>query len=131
MSILFSMLAYLKTCTAITDLVGTKIYPVRYPQGALENKPFITYQLIDEPTVNTHDGKSVYKARVQVDAWGETYLSAHAVGDALHAALHGYRGSWSPYTIGNVLRKRKQDIPEPDIEASRVSQDFVISYSEE
>ena len=131
MSILFSMLAYLKTCAAVTDLVGTKIYPVRYPQGALENKPFVTYQLIDEPTANTFDGQTTYKARVQVDAWGGTYKSAHEVADALHAALHGYRGSWSPFVIGNVFRKRKQDFPEPDVELERVSQDFMISYSEE
>lgn len=132
--ILASMVTFLQTDAALTALVATRIYPEKLPPATTSTPntfPALTYQLIDEPAAITHDRRTVYKARVQADAWGTSYKSAHAVADALHDLLHGFRGSWSPFTVGNVLRKRKNDLPEPDLGLERVSMDFVISYSEE
>ena len=131
--ILASMVTFLQLDTTLTALVSTRMYPSRIPAGSTpspQTMPCMTFQLVDEPVGTTHDGRTTHKARVQVDAWGSSYKSAHAVADAVHGALHGWRGSWSPYTVGNVLRKRKADLPEPDAGLERVSQDFVISYHE-
>lgn len=130
--ILASMVSFLQLDAALTALVGARIYAKNIPPATTDNPtimPCITYQLIDEPVQTTHDSKSIYKARVQLDAHG-SYKSSHAVADALHLCLHGFRGDWDSFSIGNILRKRKQDLSDPDVELKRLSQDFVISYHE-
>jgi hypothetical protein len=129
-SLLIEFVSYLKTRSEITGLVGTKIYPVRFPQGALTTLPFATYQLIDEPVDMTHDGATLHAARVQVDAYAETYKDTHALADAFFLCLQGFQGSWGAYRIGLVTRERKTDLSEAEMEIHRVSQDFMIRYAE-
>lgn len=132
--ILASMVAHLQLNAALTALVGTRMYPMALPDATTSTPstfPALTYQLIDEPVAITHDGQNTYKARVQVDVYGETYKTARGAADAVHAALHGYRGSWSGFMIGNALRKRKADLYDPETGLERVSMDYVIGYREE
>jgi hypothetical protein len=132
--ILASMAAYLALNADVTALAGTRIYPMRAPAPSTKEPntlPYLTFQLIDEPVAITHDAKSTYKARVQVDARAETYKAAHALADAVHAALHGYRGNWSPFDVGSVLRKSKADLSDMEVGLERLSQDYVVTYREE
>jgi len=68
--ILASMATYLLTSSELTDLIGTRLRPMRLPAGSTSNPtvmPYVTYQLVDEPVHSTHDKKTTFKARVQVD----------------------------------------------------------------
>lgn len=129
--ILSGLTTHLLLDAGLSALVGTRIYPERIPAGSTTNPtvmPVLTYQLIDEPSDTTHDDKETFKARVQLDAWGGSYKSAHAVADAVHAALQGYTGSLGSCVVGGIFRKRKMDAPEPDMALERVSQDYIINY---
>jgi len=93
--------------------------------------PYVTYQLVDEPVHSTHDKKTTFKARVQVDVWSDSYKSAHAVGDVLFWLLHGFSGAWDPFTIGFVFRGLKQDDNgASDVGLEHLIQDFTIGYAE-
>lgn len=132
--ILSSMVTHLQANTALAALVGTRMYPMVLPApstSAATTFPALTYQLIDEPARTTHDGGVNYKARVQIDVYGTTYKTARAAADAVHTAMHGFRGSWNAFLVGNVFRKRKMDEFEPDTNLNRVSMDFAVSYREE
>lgn len=133
--ILSSMTAYLLTSSELTALIGDRLKPMRIPAGSTSNPtpmPYVTYQLIDEPLRKTHDRKMWYQARVQVDAWADSYKSAHAVGDVLFMLLDNFDGSWSPFRIMDVTRVSKSDDPGmPDAGLERLVQDFIISYAEE
>lgn len=132
--ILASMVTYLGTNAALTALVSTRIYPVQLPEPSTSSPntlPALTYQMIDEPVSTSHDGRTLHKARVQVDAYAETYKGVRAAADAVQTALQGYRGSWGVFTVGSVLRKRKSDLSEPGYDVYRESQDYIISYHEE
>ena len=130
--ILSSLVAFLLLDGELTALIGTRLYPEKLPAGTTENPtqmPAVTFQLVDEPVIGTHDNKQAYKARIQLDAWGGSYKSAHAVADALHTALQGYRGAMGTNNVGGIFRKRRQDDPNPDIGLNRVSQDYLVNYN--
>ncbi len=75
--------AHLAANAALAAIVADRIeWAVR---GA---PPSLALHLIDAPEDWTLKGPSgLVQARVQMDGWGESYLSAKAVGDAAKAAL--------------------------------------------
>ena len=132
--IMASMAAYLLTRSELTDLIGRRLNPMCLPAGTTSTPtvmPSVTYQLIDDPVQTTHDGKTIFKARVQLDAWSDSYKSVHEIGDVLFRSLHGFRGSWPPFTIGFVFRGLKQDDSGAvDAGLEHLIQDFQIGYTE-
>lgn len=135
MSLLPALTAHLLNHASVSALVAARIYPERLPASTSATPnvmPLVTYQLLDEPATTTHDSQVIFRARVQVDAWGGSYKSAHAVADALFAALHGYRGAMGNQSVhvGGCFRTGKRDASDPNVELFRVVQEFSIHYRE-
>lgn len=131
-NILTAQLVYLRTITALTNLVSTRIFPDKLPPGtstAPTPMPCLTYQMVDEPLVTTHNNKQLFMARIQYDSWGGSYKSAHDVENALFIALHGYQGLMSTVYVGGVFRKLRRDDSDPDVSLYRVIQDFIFNYT--
>lgn len=131
-NILKAQKTYLATVTALTALVSTRIYPMKIPAGTSANPTTmscLTYQMIDEPVITTHDNQWLFMVRIQYDTWGGSYASAHAVADALFTALHGYKGLMGAVAVGGVFRQSKRDDSNPDIGLYRVVQDFIFNYA--
>lgn len=109
------------------DAVNDKlrIYPQVIEQG--EASPAAVITVISEAPVNTINGTvsaRVFNARVQVDAYAEVYTTAHAVADAIDAALSALaRPDLSAY------RDNKQDLYDDETGQHRVSQDFSVFRS--
>lgn len=130
-NILTAQLTYLRTISALTTLVGARIYPQTIPAGTSANPtpmPCLTYQMVDEPVITTHNNEQLFTARLQFDAWGGSYGSAHAVADALFTALHGYKGLMGAVIVGGVFRLIQRDDRDPDVALYRVIQDFIFNY---
>lgn len=85
------------TGTALSALVGTRVYPLVLPQaGAL---PAVVYTLVDDvETLNGHNGV----ARVQFTAWATTYAGAKSVRDALRERLRSFAGQSSTDRVEDV-----------------------------
>lgn len=131
-NILTAQLVYLRTISALTALVSTRIYPAKLPAGTSTTPtpmPALTYQMVDEPVITTHDNQQLFTARIQFDAWGGSFGSAHAVADALFTVLHGYKGMMSTVAVGGVFRQLKRDDSDPDVALYRVIQDFIFNYA--
>ena len=78
----------------ITSLVGNRIYPDVAPENAV--LPCVVYERDDSvPDENsfTLDGPGLYRTTITLSALGKVYESAHAVADALRAALENRTGS--------------------------------------
>ena len=78
--------ARLTGASAVTDLVGTRIYWVERPQSSA--LPAITLQTVDDRMpqhMKGFDGLDV--ARVQVDVWGRTYAEVRPIVRAAIDAL--------------------------------------------
>lgn len=92
MSIESDLVTHLKNDSAVSALVGTRIYPMKAPQSV--TNPYITYQVINDNS-NQCLGGSVYQndTRFQIDCWSTTYSEAKAIKEAVLSALIGFKSS--------------------------------------
>jgi hypothetical protein len=135
MSILSALTKHLLDHAGLSALVGTRIYPDTIPASTSETPnqlPLIVYKLLDEPVIPTHDHQNLYTARVQLDAWGGSYKSKHAVADQIMAAIDGYKGAMGDGSVyvGGCFRKGKRDNDNENVGLFRVEQIFAINYNE-
>ena len=81
--------ALLSQAARVVALAGTRIYPLRIPQG--QPRPAVAFQLIS----NTNDGigpcRLNERARVQVSIYADSYAETCALSGAVRAVLDGYR----------------------------------------
>lgn len=79
--------AHLASNAALSNLVADRIQ-----WAARDPAPSLALHLIDAPPDWTLKGASgLVQARVQMDAWAETFLTAKAIGEAAQSALPGIR----------------------------------------
>lgn len=138
MSLLSALSNHLLINESLSVLVGTRVYAEKMPAStstAPNVMPLLTYKLLDEPVITTHGNNNLYQARVQLDAWGGSYKSAHAVANVIQNMLQGYRGvmydkNGNSVDVGGFFRKEKRDDPNEDVELFRVVQVYTINYKE-
>ncbi len=81
----------------VTALCGDRIHWGIQPDG-VQVFPYVNLTLISDPVVYYLDGEAgVQRARIQLDAWAESYLDAVAVQRAVRSLLSGYLG-----TVGSI-----------------------------
>jgi hypothetical protein len=86
--------ARLKAITAVTDLVGARIWPVDRRQGT--ELPAITYERITRTELNHATGTTnTSRVRIELNCWASSYAGAHA----LAAAVRGNGAADSPTGI--------------------------------
>lgn len=133
-TVLPALVEHLKQSSRVTALVAERIYPERLPESTSatpNTMPLITYQLLDEPVITTHSNNNLFKAVVQIDAWGGGYKSAADVAWAVFYALQGYAGEMGELvTVGRVMRTSKRDASDPNVHLYRISQNFEINWKE-
>ena len=129
------MVAKLKGMEAVSDLVGTRVYPTKAPQGVA--LPYVVYQLISRVPVNHSTGATQTNfQRIQVSCWAEDYDGALA----LAAAVRGDEDETEPTGLSGWndsadqvwhLQNEMDDI-EPlkvgrdEVEAHRVIQEYFV-----
>lgn len=119
----------LNAVTGVTNLVSTRIYPVRLPQDV--TYPAVRVITVDaqrESALDTDMG--LVHTRIQVDAYATTYAGSQTLAAALRAALK--RASWTQDAVEvcDALLDNVQDDYEDEAKAYRVRQDFVFMYRE-
>lgn len=142
--------AALLASSPVVALVVDRISPQPMPQG--ETLPCVTLKKIsDQPIARGQRGPSgLLDARVQIDAWGSTLVSAQALADAIVRVLDPqnrrarggvnvplYVGAGSRIDWARVMNQ--QDFDEPDVQDAgdpairyhRVSTDFLVRYARE
>lgn len=131
----------LLTDPAIAAVVGTRIYPVKPPQGA--TYPLITFQQISGVRHGQLKGRaSLASPRFQVDAWTKegaaaSHKSARELGELILARLEGLNErvvdtSVSPPAtrLVSVEFDSDQDLFETDVNGGyyRHSADYFVTY---
>lgn len=125
--------AHLKAHPGLSALIGGRVYPLVIPQGA--PLPCVTYQRISTPRQYTMGSTAtVVNARMQVDAWGDSYASAKATAAAVLAALNHESGQIGAgakvFDVLVSLADNEADSYEPDTGRYRVRIDFRVMYEE-
>jgi len=98
----------------VSLLAGGRVNWVRTPQ-AVTAYPRAVLQVVSGDVDTTNDGPSgLERVRVQIDCYGETYLSAKALSDAILDVLSGYRGVVSGVRIHAGFVDSKRDLSVSD-----------------
>jgi len=124
--------AKLAGTTAVTELVGSRIWPVRRHSDTL---PAITYQRVGTTPVNCSLGTVATEfCRVQVDCWDDDYGDVKTLAAAVRAALSGFSDDSDTPDISMCHLTGEFDLPEPpepgqNMQIHRVSQEYYLQYS--
>jgi hypothetical protein len=116
---------------AVAALVGSRVYPVRLPQGAIFLA--ITYQRIAGGELITHDGAAgLGRSRMQLDCWSDDgYAEAVSLAAVLRAALSGFHGAWAGVRVGGVQIVNELDLSEPEPELWRRTVEIAFWHATE
>lgn len=148
MNIVAAFIQYTLSVTDVTDLVGTRIRPMRAVQNPIKGKtaaiagdgdtlPRITIDRISNPRNPSLAGATTLAMpRLQVDVEAATYADAHAVAEALRNCLDGYRGMWAEVFVDSCLLEDERDFEDDSAGLDGaatfgVSLDFIIHHQED
>lgn len=127
-----SLKARLGAVSGVTDLVSTRVYPVKLPQGP--TLPAVTYQRIStikESAMGNDAGIS--RTRFQVTCWAETYSALKGVSEAVRAALQRFQGTSGGVEVLDSFLENDMDIysgEESDFRVYGEMQDYIWIHRE-
>ena len=131
MTIEEALYSKLTATTAITNLVGTRIYPIVADQNIdTLGVDYITYETVYASLVQDHGGASgLRQARIQFNCSSLSYRNAKLIAEALLVVLVGFSGALSGLNIGHILAEEAVDDVDPEARVRIVHQDFHVMYS--
>jgi hypothetical protein len=107
------LVAFLLGNNDIASIVGTRIFPLRVPEG--ETFPCIVFQQISGPRVYSLSGPNACNyPRIQLKCWGLTYTDAKGLADTVDNLLDGFRGTMVHHADTSYPqrgRRRRRGIP--------------------
>lgn len=129
MSISTSLYTWLTSNSAISALVGSRVYPQVIPP-AETGSPAITYAQENVENIYLLQGKSDLRiADFAIDCWHKQYVDARNLADTIHSELDQYRGTFGADTVESVrLTNDFEGPPDNDTGLYRVSLRFDIAY---
>ena len=122
----------LAAATDLTDLVSTRIYPDKAPQGV--TAPYVVFQRISGVHLQSHQGSSgLTFPRFQFDAWASQRSAAENIGNEIRLAIQGYSNQ-SPVSgtvIQAILAENDAGGYDDETQLFRHRSDFFIHHDEE
>ncbi len=114
----------------VKQLAGNRVHWGRATQG--EQAPYIVLQVVGgRPDYHAQGSSGLVDARVQIDAYGDKYLAAKKLSDAVLALLSGYRGEVAGTRLHAGFVDAARDLP-TETEVKRLfrrSADIIIWHS--
>lgn len=112
MSVQAALVAYLKTVSAVTNLVGTspaRIRPFERLQG--EALPAITYFMVTGRVDGTWSGHpALTRSRIQIDCWSDNHATSLSLLAAIRAATDGFTGTFASTLVkGTRIAEIRED----------------------
>ena len=102
MSFYQDLYTYLQTQSGLTDLVDTRMYPVKLPQKPA--MPALVIQKIARPREYSHSGDSnLANPTYQIRCWATTHEAAVALQVQVEAALSAFSGTMGTETVYSAM----------------------------
>jgi len=109
--------ALLRATTAVSDLVGTRVYPYHAPQGAV--LPYIVIEQMGSVENVALDGTgSLRFVDFDIDCKADRATESRALGKVVRELLDDYTGAAGTETIGAVIMNNESTQYEPPSDAS-------------
>lgn len=94
--------------TAVTSVIGSRIYPVLAPASAA--LPFVTWRRSGIERAQTLTGPAgLPRVSVEYSIYGTTYEQARSVADAMRLVLDGYGGTADNTTVKQTSLEDESD----------------------
>lgn len=129
--------SFLLADASIAAVVGTRVTPVRMPQGNKETS--IVYLRVSGVGDRTMSGPTrIARPRFQIDCWAAAPGIANNLADLVKERLDGYQGAWTYGTdsppasvdVLGVFFENERDGYDADNEMYSVSRDYFIWHRE-
>lgn len=127
MSLEAAFYAQLCATSALSALVGTRIYPLGLPHGV--TLPAVTFQRVSGPRLRTLGNTNLGgAARFQVSCWGESYADASAVAAAVRTLdnFDGLMGGAGGVTVRAIQQQNEVHLRDPETQWAHVALDFTV-----
>lgn len=129
------ILAYLKTRTSLTALVGTsptRIYPDTFPRGITVTWPAIVYEFVGEETTDTFRQPTTELTgdAIQFSVYAATRSAADAVARQLKAAFKNFSGTMGTVAVQAVEQVNKLKTYDDKVDLYRTTYEFRFWYEE-
>lgn len=100
----------LVTNTAVSTLIGSRVYPVLAPDPQTAPLPFITWRRIAVQRSQTLAGPSgTPMVMLSLDIYAATYEAARGLADKCRVALDGWGGVFENTEVANVTLENESD----------------------
>jgi hypothetical protein len=119
------IVAKLNATSAVTDIIGTRIYPVALPKDPVF--PCISYadiSLVTDPTMTDSGSK---QKRIRFDCWSKSYGEAKRLQQTLTDLFDGFVGTLPDGTCTQALLQMELDFFESDSLTYRSLVEFAFS----
>lgn len=114
----------------VSGIVGDRIYYVIAPQKTAA--PYLIISGVAKAADHTHDGPSgLREARVQMSAFGESYMDVSDLTQAVKDCLDGFIGESEGVLIEKCLYINEVDMYEPGTGLQFKPSDYEIYYKED
>lgn len=129
--------AYLLADGSISALVGTRVYPMKMPQGVTSDS--IVYQRVSNTGFHHMTGAvGLARPRLQIDCWSQSADRANALANLVKERIDGFRGDldYDASTPPNTLQVRgiffdtERDLYDEDSELYGVGRDYFVWVAE-
>lgn len=124
-----AIIARLKAHAGTAALVSDRVYGAVAPQNVAN--PYITLFRVstDRPSAMGAD-IGIARARIQVNAWSNTYASAKSVSAQIRDALQRYTGTSGTVVVLDIFMLTEQDMYEPDTQIHHIAVDVETIFRE-
>lgn len=126
------MVTYIKTLSAITDIIGTgdaaRIYYQKLPNAP--TLPAIVYNRISSPRSRTHDGDSnLSNPRIQYSMWSETDTGVMALAEAFENAFKSFSGTAGSSTVYATIVENRLSLIDEESKFYHIPIDLMIQHN--
>ena len=142
MTLLEALRDRLLTLTPVTDLTGSRIYTLKFPQSV--TAPALRLQEIDRvSTMQLRGDVTLRRSRVQIDAiesethGPDPYDTAHALAEAVKGSLAsgtpsglvGVKGDLSGVPVAAILTDSERELFDSETRMIRVELDLLVWFT--
>ena len=124
-NIIKGMRTYLLTKTAVTDLVGNRVYFGNLPQKPqVPTYPAVVLHLIDSESVRRHAATAgLVRSVVQVDCHDDDFTVAENVSEQIRLVTESQaERTWGAETARRAYITGRRDLSEPPVDSSQLYQ---------
>ena len=128
MSVEKDLHTYMLSRSAISTLIGTRMYNQKLPNDP--TLPAITYNRISTVRRRSHDGdSSLTRPRIQYSCWGATPDDVEDLSDAIEDEMKSFSGTAGSSTVYATIVENRLSMYDSESKFYHIPIDLMVQYN--